>query len=397
MKFNFGPRSSILLIFFVHGIIYSVLLLRKGILFSNTSARLLSVFVLLCCLYICPWMLGHAGWYSTQPYRDIMFYIPFQQVLFLGPLIYFYTQSLLNKSFRFSKTDLYHFLPGILYLIYSLIVFVTDKVVLGEYYFYADERDKDLSKWYQITGLISMFTYFVLSLKVYYSYKKLVYQLLSYADSVLFEWMKRFLFAFLMMQIARLVFLFLFPDWGSFPLKWWYYLIFAALFYYIAIVGYSSTEKTVIPLDPSNTTNKENETLSDTVDLEIENLSDTSNPMTSELVELKEKIEQLMLTEKVYRDSQLTLGDLAAKLNTNPRNISQAINRGFDMNFNDYINYHRVEAVKRAMNEEEHTQHTLLAIALDSGFNSKATFNRAFKKHTSFTPKKYLSNPNKPI
>ncbi|MEL6821553.1 MAG: AraC family transcriptional regulator, partial [Calditrichota bacterium] len=84
-------------------------------------------------------MLGHAGWYSTQPYRDIMFYIPFQQVLFLGPLIYFYTQSLLDTSFRFRKKDLLHFVPGILYLIYSLIVLVTDKVILGEYYFYADE------------------------------------------------------------------------------------------------------------------------------------------------------------------------------------------------------------------------------------------------------------------
>ncbi|MEL6824561.1 MAG: helix-turn-helix domain-containing protein, partial [Calditrichota bacterium] len=261
----------------------------------------------------------------------------------------------------------------------------------------ADERDKDLAKWYQISGLISMFIYFVLSLQVYSSYKKLVYQLLSYADSVLFEWIKRFLLSFLLMQIARLVFLFLLPDWGSFPLKWWYYLIFAALFYYIAIAGYSSTEKPVIPLSSSSPAETENDDLGGTVaaGVEIETSSDASHKMTSELIQLKEKIEQLMISEKAYRDPQLALGDLATKLNTNPRNISQAINRGFDMNFNDYINYHRVEAVKQSMEDEEHTQHTLLAIALDSGFNSKATFNRAFKKHTTFTPQKYLSNKTK--
>ena len=60
------------------------------------------------------------------------------------------------------------------------------------------------------------------------------------------------------------------------------------------------------------------------------------------------------------------------------------------MNFNDYINAHRVEAVKEAIRNGSSKELTLLAIALDCGFNSKTTFNRAFKKHSGISPKSFL-------
>jgi hypothetical protein len=47
---------------------------------ESISDKWLSIFLLLCVLYISPWMLGFAGWYDNQPYRDILFYIPFQQL-----------------------------------------------------------------------------------------------------------------------------------------------------------------------------------------------------------------------------------------------------------------------------------------------------------------------------
>ena len=60
------------------------------------------------------------------------------------------------------------------------------------------------------------------------------------------------------------------------------------------------------------------------------------------------------------------------------------------MNFNDFINNYRVEDVKKAFDKGEHKKTTLLGIAFDCGFNSKATFNRAFKKNTGISPKEYL-------
>ena len=92
----------------------------------------------LCAMYIAPYMLGYAGWYSKKITSEILFFIPFMQVLLIGPVIYFYTKSLLNPSFKISKKEWYHLIPAIAYLIYSLIIFITDKLILDEFYFYAD-------------------------------------------------------------------------------------------------------------------------------------------------------------------------------------------------------------------------------------------------------------------
>ena len=62
----------------------------------------------------------------------------------------------------------------------------------------------------------------------------------------------------------------------------------------------------------------------------------------------------------------------------------------FQMNFNDFINHYRIEDVKNKLKNGDHQHTTLLGIALESGFNSKATFNRAFKKSTDMTPKDYI-------
>ncbi len=398
MLFSFSNYSSILLIFFFHGLVYSGLLLHRGLKYNDTPSRILSLFIVLCCFYICPWMLGHAGWYTRQPYRDTMFYVPFQQLLFLGPLIYLYTQSLLNQSFRFTRSEWLHFIPGFIYLGYSLVIFITDKWVLGEYYFYLDEKDKDLAIWYQITGLVSMVIYFLLSLRYYYIYKKLAFEVLSFAESVQFKWIKRFLIAFLLMQLARILFLFIYPDWGSFPKKWWYYFIFSLLFYYVSITGYANTIQAFIPFrlslfdrnptflfpGPGHSASQK------TPPQAIEVPSEIKAHDELDIAPWKTQITQLIEQEEIYRNPQLSLTDLAQRLGTNPRVISKVINQGFEMNFNDLINFHRVEAVKEQLAQQRDKELTLLGIALECGFNSKTTFNRAFKKHTTLSPNHYL-------
>ena len=99
MLFNFGFYSSLLLITFSQGIIYSVLLLIKAIRTETSSNYWLSLFIFLCSLFVAPWMLGFGGWYDNQPYRDFLFYTPFQHLFFIGPVINFYTQSLKIKHY----------------------------------------------------------------------------------------------------------------------------------------------------------------------------------------------------------------------------------------------------------------------------------------------------------
>jgi len=107
---------------------------------------------------------------------------------------------------------------------------------------------------------------------------------------------------------------------------------------------------------------------------------------SAELITLSEQIHKLMLTEKPYLNSQLTLERFAALLDTSPRQVSFAINRCFEQNFHEYINRFRVEEAKRLLRDPEHQEQTVQEIAQQAGFNSKATFHRFFKSLVGVTP-----------
>lgn len=407
MFFQFGLRSSLLLIFFVHGLVYAILLWRKGVLNETVSDKWLSAFLFLCVLYISPWMLGFAGWYDTQPYRDILFYMPMQHLFLMGPVIFFYVQSLLNPSFKFGKKEWLHLLPGILYIFYSIVMVVTDKLILKKYYFLADGIDRDFDAWYQYCGFASMLFYFFISMRYYGLYKKLMLQVISYADLVLFKWVRNFLFAFLSMQVLQLIFFVLSkmnPFFGDYVGSWWYFFIFSIIFYYIAITGYSNSIETKVPFKLNLLQYKPTLLLGESSKLinviqdnayeeaeviEIEAVQQKKKEDSFLLNEWKPKIETLLTKDKLYEDPELSLTQMAKLLKTNPSVISKVINQGFQMNFNDLINFYRVEAVKEKLTAGEQKLQTLLGIAFDCGFNSKATFNRAFKKFALVSPKEW--------
>lgn len=383
--FDYNHKSSVLLIFFFHSVIFSYLLLKNGDSENKKHSKWLAAFIGLGGLYICPFMLGYAGWYSIKSYREFLFFVPFQQLFLIGPVFFFYVKTLLNRNWVLRQKDVIHFLPAIVYLIYSLIVFISDKFIFEEFYFYADQQDKDLDFWYQMAGLISMLFYLFLSLKYYFSYRKLSLQEVSFADEIAFKWIKHFTIIFSLILVLRVLFFIMNPEWGEFGSKFWYYLCFSILLMYISITGYSNTIKTTIKLDAELLT---------TFEPSGNDKSDEANNESEEasmLREWKDKITPLFEAEDVYKNPNLTLTDLASLLNTNRNIISKAINQEFQMNFNDFVNKKRAEAVIERMKNGEHAKNTLLAIALDCGFNSKTTFNRAFKKYTGTTPKQFIT------
>jgi AraC-like DNA-binding protein len=371
MLFDFSLKSSLLLIFFVHGLVFTMLLLAKGLRNDDKPSLWLSAFTVLCTLHITPFMLGYAGWYSQQPYRDILFYIPFQQVLLLPPVLYLYCRSLLDNSFVFRIQDLVHFiLPG-LYLAFSVMVAVTDFWIIGEPFFYADGRDMDFDIEYQLAGFASLLVYLVLSLRMYSTYKDITYNTVSFADGLAFRWVNRFLISFVALLVLRALFFILNPEWDQFGRKFWYYLSFSILFYSITLSGILNSTRSIssLSVDPA-----------------------PSAPVPIDLDSWTARIDALMRTERIYENPELSIVHLAYTLDTHPKKVSQAINQGFDLNFNDYVNRHRIQAVMAKLDAGEHHTRTLLGIALDCGFNSKSTFNRAFKRFAGMSPMTYVKS-----
>jgi AraC-like DNA-binding protein len=91
-------------------------------------------------------------------------------------------------------------------------------------------------------------------------------------------------------------------------------------------------------------------------------------------------------TERDYLENDITLTDLAERIGTSPQLLSQYLNHMLGLNFFDYINGLRIEEVKRLICDPAHANAALLDLAMQAGFNSKSTFNAAFKKVTAMTP-----------
>jgi AraC-like DNA-binding protein len=111
-----------------------------------------------------------------------------------------------------------------------------------------------------------------------------------------------------------------------------------------------------------------------------------------EEVDSKNLLNQLtlfMTEKKTFLDGDISLIALASSLDVNPKALSFAINEHIHKNFNNYINDWRIQEVKKRLNDKEYNQFKMLTIAFDCGFNSKSTFNLAFKKATGLSHSEY--------
>ena len=105
--------------------------------------------------------------------------------------------------------------------------------------------------------------------------------------------------------------------------------------------------------------------------------------------ELHHELRRLMTEDALYKRSDLSIDDLAAKLGVHANYLSQVINQKEKMHFYDFVNTYRIEEFKRLISIQKNQQYTLLSLAYDCGFSSKTSFNRFFKKATGLTPSQY--------
>ena len=99
-----------------------------------------------------------------------------------------------------------------------------------------------------------------------------------------------------------------------------------------------------------------------------------------------------MVEDQLHLNPDLTLGMLAAHLDISAQELSATINGSIGKNFNDFINEYRVKTFQDKIQRGRATELSLLGVAFESGFNSKATFNRTFKKFTGKSPSEYLKS-----
>ncbi|MBL7803301.1 MAG: AraC family transcriptional regulator [Saprospiraceae bacterium] len=382
MNFAINLRSILLLLAMVQGLVIAGLLLHRGIRRRQLRDVILSGLLLALVTSLISFFIGFMGVYdyAAEQGWDLT-YFPFGNGYLLGPLIWLYVLAVTDRQFQWRpKTWGHFFLPALYYAVsfYMWSLPPAQKEAFG-------------APWVSIFDeallATSLGIYLFLSLKRYAAYRRLLQSEYSNTDRLTLDWLRNFLYVFAAYYLASLIFN-LVNLWIDLWYTGWYWLELtrAILLYYISVTGWAFVQKVVVSFD----------------DLEQREVKMTETGTAGsaggkvlftpgELVARREKLAAFMSERRPWLDPDLTLSELAAQTGMNVSQLSYLVNAGFDKNFNDFINAYRVEAVKEKMNDPDAAHLSLLGVAFECGFNSKATFNRAFKKATGQSPSEYLS------
>nr|WP_320119591.1 AraC family transcriptional regulator [uncultured Marinifilum sp.] len=101
------------------------------------------------------------------------------------------------------------------------------------------------------------------------------------------------------------------------------------------------------------------------------------------------KINKYFQNEKVYLNPNISLKIVSQTLNIPSHHISETLNGLLGQSFNDFTNNYRIEEFKLLLQDKKFKNFSILALAFEVGFKSKATFNNSFKKFTKQTPSEY--------
>lgn len=371
----FNLKTTGLQFGYFFGLLFCVFFIIRGIREEKLSDILLGLIMFFMSMLIQDYTFGFAGinflWEQLDGWpRHFPWLFPAS--------VYFYFLALTNINFRFNKSHLVHIIPYILYLLFSLILFVNGLTPMNGLFKTTWGLIWDV--FFNIISYGGLIFYFVKSLKIFKTYKIWTENQFSNTYDIELKWLRNFLVIFLIGNILHLInsvidYLYDLP----FEQDYYWQLFTVATIVYVGISGITQKQN-----HHMNFGSQDDQT--DQVASEEGNHKNEDKTISSDEVFFKEKLEIFMDTKKPYLNPDLTLRDLAGSMNTNTGFLSSVINNSFKKNFNDYINEYRVKEFENAIKLKENQHLTLIALAYDSGFNSKATFNRAVKKFTGKMP-----------
>lgn len=370
-----APLDLILLLGSVQGFILSILLWTsdKG---NRLSNRLLAALIgLLALMSIAVGIPVADRWISYA-----LDFLPLIMVMPLGPLIFFYNKSLLDPTFRIGPTERRHFYPIVLdwgsqligwVFVGGLLVGVLQQeqgpawgYVMEEYDTYAD-----IPRWLSVTIYLMLTRQFLLQQQHSNS---------TGSQQLNIRWLRQFVRVFLVFQAIWLIHLVpyiipalrgpLLDQFGWYPI----YIPIAILIYWLGLKGYLHARNSPV------------------------NMMATGKASTTVLpAETVEKAVRLltaaMQVDKLYLDPELTVEKIGRHTQLSPKTVSFVLNQHLQKSFNTFVNEYRIEAVKGQLLNPALEHLTLTGIAFECGFNSQATFQRAFRQMTGVSPREYTN------
>lgn len=295
-------------------------------------------------------------------------------IFLISPLLYFYFSNITTKKIKLSWTDLKHVIPFIFFFVSFIPITKHGQNTVYYDFLYSNKI--------VMTGLL----WIILIVQFLYYYSKIYIINKAYTSRLAEQhsnyeqynasWVRMFLILFLATLAFVSIVLFVFLHNSNFS----YFSTVVALFFSLQVyfIAYKGLNQKIFIVD-----NEINSKIENTEEKTIENEFD------EKLQADKEKLETYMINDKPYLNPDLTLIDLASKVDMTRNELSSLINNVVGCNFYLFVNGYRIDHVKKLMLKDNQKQFTILALAFDSGFNSKSTFNALFKKFTGLTPSEY--------
>jgi len=354
----------------IQGLIYGF------ILFSSTTYNKLANRILAIILFLLSYRLSiQIMRLFGLGYYDSWYYLMIDISWIYGALIYFYTKAQTQPSFKFQKKNWIHFLPVVIQIICSVFVRLQN--------LYWDGTRESLS-WLGYYGYVMWMnnsTIYIVasSIIILYAYKsqKLINNINEAFEisSTKLNWIKRILKSFLiyfsLVLCVLLIDLLVYKSANNgsyfYFTRFYYYPFFigiAIITYWIGIEGFSRRN------DP---------------ELSIKSISNPED--LKRLKVISEKLKIAMENDKLFKNQELSLNRIAEQLNIKPYLISKSLNEIYNKRFNDFVNEYRVKEVQSLLQDSNNSKFTLLSIAMEAGFNSKSSFNRAVKKQLGILPR----------
>jgi AraC-like DNA-binding protein len=297
----------------------------------------------------------------------------FPLLFLIGPLLYTYTNTLISP-----RTDgikgLLNFIPSLAVALYFVPFYIRNATSKLEYFdnIRASGVPNDLSViWF--AACVHIIVYQVLTYRKVSRYNNLTSFYYSKLDQVRVKWLENFSLlnsvVWLLYFIGSLL-VFIGVERDSLGnIDRVFASILTVFIYYVSYTGLNNPEIFPGPYLPA-----------------LEKLDAVKIKSSKDAEENARRIKELMENNKPYLQPDLSLTTMAVMLDMSPRMLSNIIHQEFQKNFFDFINYYRIQEAKKRLLDPANNHLTIAAIGIDSGFNSKSTFNDVFKKLEKTTP-----------
>lgn len=313
-----------------------------------------------------------------------------------GPLLLWYTRSLVYKDYSLGRRDLVYLIPVIAYLVHQILFyysldFFQKKSIQETYDLFVAPQHMNYVTLFRDIFRAALGVMCLMEIQKYRRHLKHNYSAIEKLD---LTWLTLLVSGFLAIRLWAVMVAFMIILSVAYGIRTDFETMgllgnYTTFILVSLLIFFSLGHSTVCEGLETRESDNEPASESDGESLPKSRKSQNKEESDKHRADLAETLAELMKTEKPYLIPELTLEKLSLIAGMSPRALSGIINRQFNCNFFEFVNSYRVEQVKEHLADPSYANRSVLDIMYDVGFNSKATFNTLFKKKVGMTPSEY--------